>query len=73
MVAQLKPGMTKEQVLYVMGTPLIQDTLHPDRWDYVYSISRAGGTPEIYHITLYFRGNQFVGQEGEAAPESAIY
>lgn len=73
MVDQLKPGMTREQVLYVMGTPIIQDTLHPDRWDYVYSISRAGATPDIYRVTLYFRGDQFVRKEGTAPPDSAIY
>lgn len=73
MVDQLKPGMTQEQVLYVMGTPIIQDTLHPERWDYVYSISRAGATPDIYRVTLYFKGNQFVRKEGAAPPDSAIY
>lgn len=73
MVAQLKPGMTREQVLYVMGSPIIQDTLHPDRWDYLYSISRAGATPEIYRVTLYFKGNQFVRKEGEPPPLSVIY
>lgn len=73
MVAQLQPGMTREQVLYVMGTPIIQDTLHPGRWDYVYSISRAGATPELYHVTLYFKGNQFVRVEGQPPPASIVY
>ena len=73
MVDQLKPGMTRDQVLYVMGTPIIQDTLHPDRWDYVYSISRAGATPDIYRVTLYFEGNQFVRKEGTPPPDSVIY
>ena len=36
MVAQLKPGMTKEQVRFVLGTPLVTDIFHADRWDYVY-------------------------------------
>jgi outer membrane protein assembly factor BamE len=73
MVAQLKPGMTREQVLYVMGTPIIQDTLHPDRWDYVYSISRAGTTPELYHVKLIFEGNKFVSVEGQPPPASVVY
>ena len=36
MVSQLKPGMTKEQVRFVLGTPLVTDIFHPDRWDYLY-------------------------------------
>ena len=37
MVDQLKPGMTKRQVAFIMGTPLVEDAFHSDRWDYVYS------------------------------------
>ena len=36
MVAKLKPGMTRSQVRFLLGTPLIADPFHPDRWDYVY-------------------------------------
>lgn len=36
MVAQLKPGQTREQVRFILGTPLIADVFHADRWDYVY-------------------------------------
>ena len=43
MVSQLKPGMTKNQVAYVMGTPLIIDTFHPNRWDYIYSFHPGNG------------------------------
>ena len=43
MVSQLKPGMTKNQVAYVMGTPLIIDTFHPNRCDYIYSFHPGNG------------------------------
>ena len=36
MVAQLKPGMSKEQVRFILGTPLVTDIFHADRWDYVF-------------------------------------
>ena len=39
MVAQLKNGMTREQVRYVLGTPLVTDIFHADRWDYVFTAS----------------------------------
>ena len=65
MLEQLKPGMTKQQVLYVLGTPLIQDMLHTDRWDYVYSLSRQGQTPDRYYLTVFFQGNQFIRMESD--------
>ncbi len=58
MIGQLKPGMTKSQVAYVMGTPLIIDTFHPDRWDYLYSYHPGNGQREQRHITLYFKQDQ---------------
>jgi outer membrane protein assembly factor BamE len=56
MVSQLKPGMTKNQVAYVMGTPLIIDTFHPNRWDYIYSFHPGNGEREQRRITVYFEG-----------------
>lgn len=54
MVDKLKPGMTKNQVAYVMGTPLIIDTFHDERWDYVYSFHPGNGVREQRRITLFF-------------------
>lgn len=56
MISQLKPGMTKNQVAYVMGTPLIIDTFHPNRWDYIYSFHPGNGAREQRRITVYFKG-----------------
>lgn len=59
--AQLKPGMTPAQVRYVLGTPLITDTLNPQRWDYAYrfipgTYSRDAGLPEVpvRRMTVFF-------------------
>lgn len=54
MVAQLKKGMTREQVRYVLGTPLIADTFHADRWDYVYLFHPGRGEPEKRRLSLFF-------------------
>jgi len=54
MINQLEPGMTKNQVAYVMGTPLLIDTFHPNRWDYIYSYQPGGDDREQRRITLLF-------------------
>lgn len=78
MVAQIKPGMTPSQVRYVLGTPLITDTLNPKRWDYLYdyvpgTYARKGGLPEVNnrHFTVYFENGVLARVEGaEKIPES---
>ncbi|HET8807785.1 MAG TPA: outer membrane protein assembly factor BamE [Methylophaga sp.] len=54
MIAKLEPGMSKSQVNYVMGTPLLIDTFHPNRWDYVYSFQPGNGERKQRRITLFF-------------------
>jgi len=56
-VNELKLGMTREQVTYLLGTPLIRDPFHPERWDYVYSFKPGGGKLKSQHLTLYFEHN----------------
>ena len=46
MLDNLKLGMTKRQVVFLLGTPLITDPFHAQRWDYFYSLSKDGGKPE---------------------------
>lgn len=54
MIAQLESGMSKSQVNYVMGTPLLIDTFHPNRWDYIYSFQPGNGDRQQRRITLFF-------------------
>ena len=42
MVNQLKPGMSRRQVRFIMGTPLVEDTFNSNRWDYTYSVRNRG-------------------------------
>jgi outer membrane protein assembly factor BamE len=65
-VAQLQPGMTRQQVRDLLGTPLITPLFEGDRWDYVFTIKRQGVPPQHYRLTLYFSGdalNHFDGSE----------
>lgn len=54
MLSQLEAGMAKNQVVFVMGTPLLIDTFHPNRWDYIYSFQPGNGDREQRRITLFF-------------------
>ncbi|MBL8443172.1 MAG: outer membrane protein assembly factor BamE [Zoogloeaceae bacterium] len=68
MIAQLKPGMTRDQVRYVLGTPLLVDTFRTDRWDYVYLFVPGKGEPQKRAISLYFENDLLARVEGDVAP-----
>ena len=69
MVDQLRPGMTTRQVRFIMGTPLVADTFHSNRWDYLYSIQVAGGTRKQERISLIFNdNNELQGLGGDFMP-----
>jgi outer membrane protein assembly factor BamE len=68
MVAKLKPGMTRQQVRFVMGTPPIADTFHQDRWDYVYYLNKGGQVREHRRLVLLFEGDTLKRIEGDVIP-----
>ena len=68
MLAQLEPGMEKKKVLFIMGTPSIQDTFHKDRWDYVYTFQRGRETAKQRRVTLYFKDDKLLRVEGDVRP-----
>ncbi|GAA6132698.1 outer membrane protein assembly factor BamE [Halopseudomonas sabulinigri] len=68
MVDQLRPGMTQRQVRFIMGTPLLQDTFHPDRWDYLYSMKSGRQDRVQERISLNFEDNRLVGLSGDFMP-----
>lgn len=60
-VDQLKIDMSKEQVLYIMGTPMLQDPFNRSRWDYYYSYAnRRNQVVKKHHLVLHFDGNTLV-------------
>jgi len=59
MVSQVRKGMTRKQVRYVLGTPLVSDVFHQNRWDYYYSFRPEGRKiTKKQRITVLFRGNK---------------
>lgn len=68
MIDQLEPGMTRRQVLFVMGTPLVRDPYHQDRWDYVFNFQPGGGIRGQERVTLYFENDLLSHFEGDFSP-----
>lgn len=68
-VNKLQPGMTTEQVRYLLGTPMLQDTFHQNRWDYVYTMKRGGSAVEQKRLSLTFADDQLATIEGDFRPD----
>lgn len=68
MVAQLKPGMTKEQVRFVLGTPLVTDIFHADRWDYVFFRETPDGKREQRNLSVIFENSKLARVLGDLMP-----
>lgn len=75
MVDQLRPGLTKNQVIFILGTPLVRDTFHQDRWDYIYSFQPGGGERAQERLTVFFENNQLTHFEGDfqQTPENSQF
>lgn len=70
MVAQLRRGMTRDQVRYVLGSPLVVDMFRTDRWDYVYRFRPGSGEAQQRVISLFFSGDVLERIEGDVAAAS---
>ena len=70
MVAQLKRGMTKDQVRFVLGTPLVTDIFHAERWDYVYVLDRPGQPRVQRRLSVFFEDGRLARLDGDVAPET---
>lgn len=79
MVAKLRPGMTRDQVRFALGTPLVADMFHADRWDYVYRFQPGRGETQLRRLVIHFEdgklarvgGDVVAETEGTAAPAPA--
>jgi len=65
MVSKLKVGMTRSQVRFVLGSPLVTDMFHSDRWDYVYTMQKQGKPEERRRLTVIFDGDKLATLEGD--------
>ncbi len=72
-VEQLKVGMDQQRVRFIMGTPLLQDPFHPERWDYIFRLKSEERSAAPYRVTLFFENEKLkkIEQTGEL-PESPI-
>jgi outer membrane protein assembly factor BamE len=64
-VEQLEVGMTRRQVMVLLGSPSVADPFHQDRWDYMSSQRRGRGEQEVKNLTVHFSGDVVRGWEGE--------
>ena len=72
MLMGLKPGMTRAQVKYVLGTPLIQDSFHENRWDYIYKMIKDDRLIEERHVVVRFEDDELVDVKGDIIQSNDI-
>lgn len=59
-IEKLKTGMTKRQILFLMGTALLKDPFHKNRWDYIHTLKKSDEDMTIQRLTLYFENDLLV-------------
>jgi outer membrane protein assembly factor BamE len=65
MVSRLEPGMSKDQVRSILGTPLLADIFHADRWDYLYTREGQDGKREERRLVVHFSDGKLVRLDGD--------
>lgn len=69
MVALLKPGQSRDQVRFILGTPLVTDPFHADRWDYVYRFQPGHGEVRQHRLTVYFAEGKLTRFDGDVVAD----
>lgn len=72
-VEALKPGMGRQQVKEILGTPLVTSLFHADRWEYVFTLKRPGVEVQSRKLTVFFNGDVFERAEGDEMPTEAEF
>jgi len=70
MVDQLRPGMDKRQVKFLLGTPLLTDSFHKQRWDYFYNLKVAGKQKKQEQLTVFFKNEKLINIKGNFKPSN---
>ena len=73
MLTQLKVGQTREQVRFLLGTPLLTDMFHADRWDYPFYLARGNGELTTSRVTVYFKDDVVERFDGGNLPTEREY
>lgn len=66
--ALIKPGQTRAQVRDILGSPLLTDVFHADRWDYIFTIRRQGAQPQRRQVTVLFEGDSLKSIDAPELP-----
>jgi len=72
MVDQLRTGMTRDQVRFLLGTPMLTDVFHQDRWDYPYYLRRRTGETQIRKLTVVFADGKLASFQSDAMPAEPL-
>lgn len=67
-VEALQPGMSRQQVREVLGSPLLTSLFHADRWEYVFTLKRPGEEVQTRKLTVFFKGDALERSEGDTMP-----
>lgn len=67
-VEALQPGMSRQQVREILGTPLLTSLFHADRWEYVFTLKRPGEEAQTRKLTVFFKGDALERSEGDTMP-----
>lgn len=72
-VQALQPGMSRQHVREILGTPLVTSVFHANRWEYVFTIKRQGVQEQSRKLTVFFEDDRFVRAEGDEMPSEAEF
>ncbi len=72
-VALLRPGLPRQGVRDLLGTPLLQSVFHADRWDYVFSFRRKGDAPQLRKLTVFFKDDMLARFDADPMPTEAEF
>jgi len=73
MLNQLKAGQTRDQVRFLLGSPLLMDAFHADRWDYPFYLARGNGELTTSRVTVFFKDDVVERFEGGNLPSERDY
>ena len=72
-VEALQPGMGRQQVREILGTPLLTSLFHQDRWEYVFTLKRRGVEAQTRKLTVFFKGDALDRFEGDEMPTESEF
>ena len=72
MIDRLQPGMTRSQVAFIMGEPVIRNTFNEDRWDYIYTVEVPGYFNQTQRLSVFFEDGMLTYFTGDYAPSGAL-